>query len=222
MTRLLAIECSTDACSVALLDESHVAERFVVQAREHHRILLPLLMELLEQESVKLEQIDAIAYSAGPGSFTGLRLGVGVVQGLAFSLKKPAIPISSLAVTAQTYLQQYPETQRNLRVTRDARMGEVYFGVYRREGEGVTALAADALISLAAWEEKKNDWEDAIGVGFPERGDVEIYPRASAVAALAKSLWDAGKVCAAAEAMPIYLRESVQWQKWQPKSRPLV
>jgi tRNA threonylcarbamoyladenosine biosynthesis protein TsaB len=218
MPRLLAIECSTDACSVALALEGDVQERWVVRPREHHRILLPMVMDLCRDNHSSPEQMDAIAYGAGPGSFTGLRLCVGVVQGLAFALQKPVIPISNLAATALSFAQQHAIRHQTLLVALDARMGDVYLGVYHMAGDGMTALAEDRLLSRQVLEQSLEAYPEAlrIGSGWPQ--SPECYPHAAAVLALAEPCFRRGQVQEATAAMPVYLRETVSWQKWQPKS----
>lgn len=218
MPKLLAIECSTDACSAALALDGKVQERWVLQPREHHRILLPMVMDLFQEQHSSPEHLDAIAYGAGPGSFTGLRLCAGVVQGLAFALQKPVIPISNLAVTALSFAQQQGIQRQTLLVALDARMGDIYLGIYDVMEEMVVALAEDRLVSRQALEPVLAAYPDAlrIGNGWPQ--SPECYPRAAAVLALAVPCFQRGQMLEASAAVPVYLRETVSWQKWQPKS----
>src|SRR5690606_24475380 len=96
MSRILAIDTSTDACSVAYLAQQECIERFELAAQSHTRRLLPMVDDLLAEVGVSLSQLDAIAFSRGPGSFTGLRIGFGSVQGLAFAADLPVLPVSTL------------------------------------------------------------------------------------------------------------------------------
>lgn len=221
MTILLAIECSTDACSVALSYGENVRERFVVEPREHHRLLLPMLQELLTAERLTPSAVEAFAFGAGPGSFTGLRLAAGVVQGLAYAVQKPVIPVSSLAAMALSHARQYRLSGRTLLVATDARMGDVYFGAYRQEGESLSALQPDQLLSREQLAARKVDSGDIVCIGNGWPAACEAFPRASAILDLARPLYNCGQVLSACEASPVYLREEVGWQKWQRKSTVL-
>lgn len=218
MPQLLAIECSTDACSVALGFGQAIQEHWVLQPREHHRILLPMVLELFQGKHALLAQVDAIAYGAGPGSFTGLRLCTGIVQGLAFALEKPVIPVSSLAATALSFAQQHGIRQQTLIVALDARMGDVYVGVYGMGDDGIQTLAGDRLLSRLELEQTAKMHPDALQIGSGWLTPQDCHPHAAAVLALAEPCFREGKILNAMEAMPVYLRETIGWQKWQPKS----
>jgi len=218
MPKLLAIECSTDACSVALGFGQNKQERWVLQPREHHRILLPMVMELFDGQHAQLAQIDGIAYGAGPGSFTGLRLCAGVVQGLAFALEKPVIPVSSLAATALSFIQQEVVGRQAVIVAWDARMGDVYAGVYEVEGSCVTTLMEDQLLTKAELEKVAEQYPEALRIGSGWSISQDCYPHALAVLTLAEPRYREGNMANAMDATPVYLRESIGWQKWRPKS----
>jgi tRNA threonylcarbamoyladenosine biosynthesis protein TsaB len=234
MTSLLAIETSTDACSVAICHNNITRETFVIRPREHNRIVLTMLYELLKGLNVTFADLDAIAFGAGPGSFTGLRLSAGIVQGLAFSTQKPVIPVSSLAALALSAGEQMntPSALTLLTIV-DARMQDVYFSAYQYEpgayGSGqLLALADDELLPVSQLSARMARYQDAIIIGggcpaelMPPSATpfaLPVYPKAKAVLALAKLQFDAGQTLSAEQAMPVYLRESVSWQKWQPKS----
>lgn len=218
MPKLLAIECSTDACSVALGFDQDIQERWVLQPREHHKILLPMVMELFQGKHALLAQIDGIAYGAGPGSFTGLRLCAGIVQGLAFSLEKPVIPVSSLAATALSFVRRHTVRQQTLIVALDARMGDVYAGIYYMGDDNITTLSEDRLLSKLELEQTVAAYPNALQIGSGWLTPQDCYPHAAAVLALAESCFREGKILNAMEAMPVYLRETISWKKWQPKS----
>lgn len=218
MPTLLAIECSTDACSVALGFDKDIQEHWVLQPREHHKILLPMVMELFQHKHALLAQVDGIAYGAGPGSFTGLRLCAGIVQGLAFALGKPVIPVSSLAATALSFAQQHAVRQQTLIVALDARMGDVYAGVYCMGDDGFITLVQDRLLSTLELEQTAEAYPQALRIGSGWRTPQDCYPHAAAVLALAEPGFRKGEVFDAQEALPVYLRETISWQKWQPKS----
>ena len=248
MTNILAIEASTDACSVALLVDKELSgdyceERYLVQAREHSKILLPMVSELLTSNKLTMNLLDVIAFSAGPGSFTGLRIAAGLTQGLAFSNSLPVIAISSLEIFAQTALNKIPMKDAEIiLVAQDARMNELYFGAYRVKGDSVEVLISDKIIKNdALMGECQPFFEGAVilvgsgwallnveNIFFTNRdgsrqaliqNDLlkDLYPRASAMIPLVKKAYGQGKAVTASKAIPVYLRDSISWKKWQKK-----
>ncbi|MFT6389303.1 MAG: tRNA threonylcarbamoyladenosine biosynthesis protein TsaB [Cellvibrionaceae bacterium] len=141
MPTILAIDTSTDACSVALMiDENTVVESSVIAPREHTQRILPMVAGLLKQQDVKLKDIDALGFGCGPGSFTGLRICISVAQGLGYGADIPLIPISNLYAMAQGVLRlsleqglgiQTDESDAVIIPIFDARMNEVYWSAYR-------------------------------------------------------------------------------------------
>lgn len=143
--KILAIETSTRNCSVALRTLQQTFHRSKLATREQSQLILPMINELLLEAGITLDQLDAIALSVGPGSFTGLRLGMGVAQGLAFAKHIPVIPVSSLAVWAQSAYRTVGAKQ--IMVAVNAYMGEVYLGRYKIDNQGVALIIEpDALI----------------------------------------------------------------------------
>src|SRR5690606_19863123 len=137
MARILALDTATDACSVALNIDGEVTEDFIVAPQEHTRRLLPMVDGLLAAGQIALGDLDAIAFTRGPGSFTGLRICVGVVQGLAFGADLPVIGVSTLltmTASAQRLLNLEPTSL--VLPALDARMGELYWGLYQVGAEG--------------------------------------------------------------------------------------
>ena len=98
MSTLLALDTATEACSVALLHDGKVTSHYEVIPRLHAQKLLPMIQQLLADAGTTLQAVDAIAFGRGPGAFTGVRIAIGVVQGLAFALDRPVLPVSNLAV----------------------------------------------------------------------------------------------------------------------------
>lgn len=129
--KLLALDTSSAQCSVALLDGDRLLQRGVATAREHARLLLPLVDEVLAQGGVGLNQLDGIAFGCGPGSFTGLRIAAAVTQGLAAGAQLPVLPVSSLrALAEQARAGGEPVEGGWLLACMDARMGELYWGLF--------------------------------------------------------------------------------------------
>lgn len=129
MSTLLALDTATEACSVALLHDGKVTSHYEVIPRLHAQKLLPMIQQLLADAGTTLQAVDAIAFGRGPGAFTGVRIAIGVVQGLAFALERPVLPVSDLAVLAQRAYREHGVSQVAAAI--DARMDEVYWGCYR-------------------------------------------------------------------------------------------
>ena len=133
--RILAIDTATEACSVALWNDGKLCAHFEECPREHTQRILPLVKMILTEGNTSLNNLDALAYGRGPGSFTGVRIGIGIAQGLALGAELPMIGVSTLATMAEG-------AWRNTGATRvlaaiDARMGEVYWAEYTRDEQGV-------------------------------------------------------------------------------------
>ena len=145
MPNILAIETATEACSAALIISENgnmkVYERFQLAPREHTKLILPMLDEVLAEARIKLRDVDAIAFGRGPGAFTGLRIAAGIAQGLALSVDKPVIPVSTLQALATQALDESNFDESNLDECNkgdatiisalDARMGEIYWGEFK-------------------------------------------------------------------------------------------
>jgi len=227
MSCILALDSSTDACSAALYLNGRLNSRFEIASKSHTQRLLPMVDELLTEEGLKLSQLDAIAFGRGPGSFTGLRICMGIVQGLAFGSGLPVLPVSTLEAMALTQVRNQPDWAGVIVPALDARMSEVYWAAYRAQGDGELALLeAEAVASpelvverLAALQLSPSA---AIGSGwqYPQLAGVaaapvhlSLCPRAEEIALLGAKQLAAGKAQAIAEVQPIYLRDSVSWQK---------
>ena len=126
--KLLAIDTVTEACSAALWLDGEVQERFELAPRRHTTLILPMVQQLLADSGLSLSQLDALAVDRGPGSFTGVRIGTGVVQGLAYAVDLPVVPVSSLATLAQAVWQKLQH--EHVLALIDARMQEVYWARY--------------------------------------------------------------------------------------------
>ncbi|MDH1264293.1 MULTISPECIES: tRNA (adenosine(37)-N6)-threonylcarbamoyltransferase complex dimerization subunit type 1 TsaB [unclassified Pseudomonas] len=219
MTTLLALDTATEACSVALLHDGRVTCHYEVAPRLHAQRLLPMIKQLLAEAGVPLSALDAIAFGRGPGAFTGVRIAIGVVQGLAFALDRPVLPVSNLAVLAQRSLREHGANQVAAAI--DARMDEVYWGCYRNEqGEmrlaGVEAVLPPEQASLP--RDAAGDWFGA-GTGWGSYAarlpvavqgrDDALLPHAEDLLSLARFAWARGEAVAADDAQPVYLRDKV-------------
>lgn len=140
----LAIDTSTLACTVALQVNGNLIERHAEQPREHTRILMPMIRDVLAEGDLALDSLDAIVLGNGPGSFIGMRIAASVAQGLAFGANLNIIPVSSLAAVA---LQVFSETDaETVAVAQDAHMNEIYLGLYSRVfGGGLKPLCDERL-----------------------------------------------------------------------------
>jgi tRNA threonylcarbamoyladenosine biosynthesis protein TsaB len=213
--KLLAIDTATERCSVALLLDGRIIERSQDTQRGHADLILPMIEEVLADGGVALRSLDGVAYGRGPGAFTGVRIAIGVVQGLAYGIQAPTVGVSDLAALAQ----QVAEAGEEVLVCMDARMGEVYWARFRRE--------AGAMLVQAVSEERV-DRPDAVvggaatafaGTGFnayPQIAPVGArsvhklaLPRAREIALLAEVELRAGRGLPAAQASPVYLRDQV-------------
>ncbi|MBV6287218.1 tRNA (adenosine(37)-N6)-threonylcarbamoyltransferase complex dimerization subunit type 1 TsaB [Pseudomonas aegrilactucae] len=222
MTTLLALDTATEACSVALLHDGKVLSHYEVIPRLHAQKLLPMIQALLAEAGIALSAVDAIAFGRGPGAFTGVRIAIGVVQGLAFALERPVLPVSNLALLAQRALREHGAEQVAAAI--DARMDEVYWGCYQQSaGEmrllGNEAVLAPEQVSLPAGA--GGDWFGAgTGWGYADRlpvavtgQDAGMLPHALDLLTLAQFAWARDEGIAADLAQPVYLRDKVATPK---------
>lgn len=221
--KLLALDTSTEACSVALHLEGEIKEHFEVAPRQHGKLILSLTESLLEKANLSLSGLDALAFGRGPGSFTGLRIATGVVQGLAFASKLPVVPVSTLAAVALQASRQF--TSDYFFAGFDARMDEIYWGLYRRSDNGLVELVGEEQVTDAskviianecrgigvgsAWLSHRQLLEQAIGVERIEGLKENCLPRAGAIADLAVDAYLKGESVPAELAQPVYLRNKV-------------
>lgn len=229
MTSVLAVETSSDLCSVALYRDGDIVDVTEKAPREHTQKLLPMIDRVLAETGVSLQDLDGIAYGRGPGSFTGLRISLGMVQGLAYGLDIPLIPVSTLQTIATLGVQNLEcESGDYLLVANDARMNEVYACLYRRTGEQLQALIDECVLSpvdflqlsevaalkaapLIAMGDAWSMPEMAHWLG--ERECHSIQATAPGILQLAVEKLLQGEVVAAENAQPSYLRDSVAWKK---------
>ncbi|MFO5538375.1 tRNA (adenosine(37)-N6)-threonylcarbamoyltransferase complex dimerization subunit type 1 TsaB, partial [Klebsiella pneumoniae] len=195
--------------------------------REHTQRILPLVQEVLTESGTTLSELDALAFGRGPGSFTGVRIGIGIAQGLALGAELPMIGVSTLATMAQGAWRKTGATRVLAAI--DARMGEVYWAEYQRDEQGVwhgeeteAVLKPDAVAERLAqlsgeWATVGTGWQawpdlaKASGLTLSS-GEIEL-PAAEDMLPLACYLLAAGKTVAVEKAEPVYLRNEVAWKK---------
>jgi tRNA threonylcarbamoyladenosine biosynthesis protein TsaB len=218
--RILALDTSTEACSAALLADGALRMRFEVTERSHADLILPMVDALLAEARLVLRDLDGLAFGRGPGGFTGLRIAAGVVQGLALGAGLRVVPVSSLAAVAE---QVAAGTSDGVLVCNDARMGEIYWGVYRAAARrGMEALVPERVSAPDRVEVEPHLAVHLAGNALQRHPRLRdrliraglhfhdgIYPRADAVARLGALELAAGRGVAAEEALPVYVRDEV-------------
>ncbi len=223
--KILAIDTATEACSVALWLDGAVHERFELAGRTHSQRLLPMLHQLAADCGIALAQLDGIACGVGPGSFAGVRIGVGFVKGLALGLDRPVLPVTSLAMLAQGAIRRHGATQ--ILAAIDARMSEVYWqafaGVDRLAiGQGEAQVIAPSLLELPArgryaaagsgWHSHGAELRARTAATLDPVEDTAL-PQAQDALPLAAPAFAAGQGIAAGALQPLYLRNRVALTK---------
>lgn len=132
---LLAFELATEACSVALWHDGCLKLRHEIAPRRHIELALPWAEALIAEAGIARSRIDALAVGVGPGAFTGVRLAISLVQGIALGLDRPVLPVSTLAALAEPFVGDGP-----VLAAIDARMGELYVGAFEADAEGLPVL----------------------------------------------------------------------------------
>lgn len=219
--KLLALDTATEACTVALWADGAVIERFELGSQHSERIL-PMVQEVLAEAGLTLTQLDAIAFGRGPGSFTGLRIGAGVTQGLAFGADLPVVPVSSLAALAQGL--DAPKVLAAF----DARMQQVYWGAYVRNAQGLMGFQGSEIVIApkdvplpddAGWIGAGSGWDQYAGALSLRLGDKikewrrQCFPRARHIAKLGAAAFQAGQTVPPEQALPVYVRDEVAVKK---------
>ncbi|WP_293781354.1 tRNA (adenosine(37)-N6)-threonylcarbamoyltransferase complex dimerization subunit type 1 TsaB [uncultured Oxalicibacterium sp.] len=216
MSTILAIETSAESASAALLREGTLISREVEGVVTHSQTILPMVQSLLNEAGIPLAECNAIAYGAGPGSFTGVRTACGIAQGLAFGAELPVVPLVTLLALAQACHEQ--GSAKDVLAIIDARMGEVYWAQYRYEGEWQViiepALSAPNDVAPLGVVTACGNGLKAYSAAFQERDFYahawpDLMPHAKQVAILGERLFMQGVHVDAAHAEPLYLRNKV-------------
>ncbi|MDH3620394.1 MAG: tRNA (adenosine(37)-N6)-threonylcarbamoyltransferase complex dimerization subunit type 1 TsaB [Gammaproteobacteria bacterium] len=221
---MLAIDTSSLACSVALRSGSDVIERHEEQAREHTRLLMPMIRAVLTEASLDTEQLDAIVLGNGPGSFIGMRIAASVAQGLAHGAGITIVPVSSLAAVAA---QAFDEIAANeVVVAQDAHMNEVYLGAFERGPAGLPVpLLAERLQTQTRIDDLDASqasirasagygWERYPGLAAANEAIIGMrssvmHPRARYLLALGEAARIDGSEIRPQDLVPAYLRSKV-------------
>lgn len=223
MPNILAIETSAELASCALLAGDTVIVRSTPGVRSHSQSILPMVQQLLNEAGIALADCDAIAFGAGPGSFTGVRTACGVAQGLAYGAGLPVLPLVTLEAMAEACRTATGATE--VLAVLDARMGEVYWAQYRFVDGGWLEVVAPTLSApqdvtpapaaaggLQACGNGFAEYAAALaGMPFAQGALPGIVPHARELALLARGALAAGQGMPAAQAQPIYLRNKVAY-----------
>ncbi|MGL4859346.1 MAG: tRNA (adenosine(37)-N6)-threonylcarbamoyltransferase complex dimerization subunit type 1 TsaB [Enterobacteriaceae bacterium] len=225
--RILALDSATEACSVALWNQGEITGRYQISPRESSQLLLPMVQALLADSGLSLQQLDALAFARGPGSFTGIRIGIGIAQGLALGADLAMIPVSTLKTLAQGAWRL--EGKSTVISAIDARMAELYWAVYQRESDGqwlekvpeqviTPEKAQNSLSQLPeGWAMAGTGWQSypylAGGTMEQPINTTILLPDAQDMLPLAIAGWNHGESVPVEQAEPIYLRNEVAWKK---------
>jgi tRNA threonylcarbamoyladenosine biosynthesis protein TsaB len=222
---ILALDTCTEMCSAAVIKDGALFFEQAITPRGHSDMILGMIETVLKQSGLRLNQIDALAFGRGPGSFTGVRVGVGVTQGIAFAHQIPVIPISTLAATAQRAIDEYQA--ENIAVALDARMGEVYAAHFAAQEGLAVACSDEVVVQPNQFLPLSETSTFAAGTGWKEHGavlnatfndlvteiDDSLLPTAAVMAMLAIPAYEAGQTLRADQAVPVYLRDNVAKKK---------
>jgi tRNA threonylcarbamoyladenosine biosynthesis protein TsaB len=214
--KLLALDTSSEWCSAALWLGGETCSREALAGQRHSELILPMIDTLLQEAGLEVRRLDGIAFGAGPGSFTGLRIACGVAQGLAFAGGLPVAAVGTLECVA--------EASGEMRAVSalDARMGEVYIGAFERSGELWEAVSEPVLRRPEDAPALEGMWVGC-GSGFAVHGEAlamryrgqlravrtELFPHAREVAALGAQILERGEGLDPALAAPRYIRDKV-------------
>lgn len=219
--RLLALDTSTEVLAVGLVDGEQIWRHIGPGGAQASARMIPSALALLRDAGLAPGALDALAFGAGPGAFTGLRSACAVAQGLAFGLQRPVIALDSLMIVAEDARAQLGAAAEQVWVAMDARMDEIYAGQYRWQAGEWLPIDAPA---LWAWSALAQRWADApptcvAGTALQVFGTrlhvgaavcvAAEHDRVGAMLALARRHWASGRTTPAAQALPIYLRDKV-------------
>lgn len=220
--KILAVDTSTEACSAALSINGEIVSEYQLAPREHTQLILQMVDNLLQNADLKLSDLTALAFGRGPGSFTGVRIATGVVQGLAYGADLPVVAVSTLASIAQQAQDELK--QSHVLAGIDARMGGMYWGCYTLAENGLMKLSGKEQVSApeavsvsekarwcvagSAWSSYQQQLEKQLGEKI-DSGYGHYFPHSGSIARLAAYQFELGNAVDAAQAQPVYLRNDV-------------
>lgn len=226
---ILCVDTSTEACSVAVMqvnnDQTKINDQFMLAPREHTSKILPTVDQVLQASNLKLSDIDIVAYGQGPGSFTGVRIGISIAQGLAYGIEKNMVGISTLQAMAQ---QAFIDTQvTDVYAAIDARMGEIYFAHYSLKAGLMTLIGEEVVIKpadLLAQQPMIINNAGLVGSAWEAYPELVSYfvvtTQTNIEFPSSKYMLDQVLYCIDNEltvlpelAVPVYLRDKVTWKK---------
>lgn len=221
---ILVIDTATEACSVAVQKTDDVFSQFEVCPQQHSKKILPMIDEVLVEAGLTFSDIDVLGVAQGPGSFTGVRIAMGMIQGLAFAAQKPIVGLSTLQAMAQ---ETYEDTGACRVISAiDARMSEVYVGEFRVDSNGLMALVGEQQVlppetvisqyldSGEAFGYAGTGWIAYEQLAEKTSGTPLIhYPKARYMLPQAAKLIQATSFMSASNIEPVYLRDKVTWKK---------
>ena len=224
MTTILAVDTSTEACSVALQIGNETIAKFADEPRSHSRLLMPMVQQVLVEADIKVNQLDAIGVSIGPGSFTGLRIGFAAVQGMAYGADIPVTPVSTLELMVATFRRQKTPAVGEIMALLDARMSEFNLGRYQlNDNHQIVALQVDQLVSAEQALELIEATNPSAIIGdagnlFESASQLadkftQIYPNAIDILPMAMQQFNQGLAVNIESIDLVYLRGTEAWQK---------
>ena len=209
--KILAIDTSTDYLSLAILKDEKIIARFHKKAGMRHSILLvPTIDKLLKKVKLKVKDIDSFAISVGPGSFTGLRIGVTVVKGLAFALKKPVVAVPTLDVIANNV----SGFSGVICPVLDARKNKVYACLYKSDGKTIKKISKYLLLPLHELLKETSKYDKVLflgnvickpGLQINLQAGLDWHPRAEIAARLGAEYFKKRKFVKAENLEPLYI-----------------
>lgn len=221
---ILAIDTATEACSVAVATANVEYCAFEICPQQHSQKILPMVQAQLSKAGIGLDDVDVIGFGHGPGSFTGVRIAIATVQGLALGLERPVVGVSTLAALAEEALANVDSGEALVAI--DARMSEVYLGHFEKNQNGIIALKEE---QVTAPENVDDTWLNArtviAGTGWAayphlaslaEQFGLEAkvtLPNAQFMLPIVKRKLSDGLAQSIEDVKPVYLRDTVTWKK---------